>query len=102
MRVSMATPTRSAHRSPAAPPVRRRRRRRVVWKRFAPLLLTAGLAFATGAAVGAGDEDPRRTTAERFVAAWERSDYAAMHALLTPEARKAIGVRRFAAVYREA
>jgi len=82
--------------------MRRRRRRRVVWKRFAPLLLMAGLAFATGAAIGAGNEDPRRTTAQRFVAAWARSDYAAMHAMLTPEARDAIGVRRFAAAYRNA
>jgi len=36
------------------------------------------------------------------VEAWERGDYAAMHALLTPEAQRSMPVARFARVYRRA
>jgi penicillin-binding protein A len=73
-----------------------------VWSRFAPLLITAGVAFAGGVAVGAGNEDPRRTTAQRFADAWARGDYAAMRGMLTEEDRAAIGLKRFAAAYRNA
>ncbi len=94
----MTAPTRPAHRPASAP----RRRHRVVWSRFAPLLVTAGVAFVAGVAVGAGNDDPRRTTAQRFVDAWARSDYAAMRSLLTPADQEAIGLKRFAAAYRNA
>ena len=73
-----------------------------MWARRAPLLLTAGLAFAAGVAAGAGDDDPRRTTAQRFADAWSRGDYATMRSLLTEEDRQAIGLKRFSASYREA
>jgi peptidoglycan glycosyltransferase len=53
-------------------------------------------------AVGARGEDPRRETAEAFAEAWARSDYADMHALLTPEARQRVSLERFAASYRRA
>ena len=40
--------------------------------------------------------------AERFVAAWARADYAAMHAELTESARRARPVADFAKDYRRA
>ena len=53
-------------------------------------------------AVGASGEDPRRTAAQDFADAWARSDYAAMHALLTPEDRRRVPLKRFSAAYRNA
>jgi peptidoglycan glycosyltransferase len=65
-------------------------------------MLAALAAFVAGVAVGQGEGDPRRSAAQDFVAAWARSDYAAMHALLTPEDQRKIPLERFAAAYREA
>jgi cell division protein FtsI/penicillin-binding protein 2 len=65
-------------------------------------MLAALAAFVAGVAVGQGGEDPRRAAAQDFVAAWERSDYAAMHALLTPEDQQKVPLERFANAYREA
>src|SRR5687768_13228474 len=96
----MSTSTRPARRlsvangSPA--------RRRAQWTRLAPLVAAAVLAFVAGAFVGSRGEDPRRTTARAFAEAWTRSDYAAMRALLTPEARRRVPLERFAATYRRA
>jgi hypothetical protein len=73
-----------------------------VWARRAPLLATAGLAFAAGIAVGASNEDPRRTVAQNFVDAWSRGDYAAMRGMLTPEDREAVSAKRFSNAYRQA
>ena len=73
-----------------------------MWTRLAPLAGAAVVAFAAGAAVGSGEEDPRRSTAGEFADAWSRSDYATMHSLLTPEARRRVTLRRFAATYRRA
>jgi len=73
-----------------------------MWTRLAPLAGAAVVAFAAGAAVGSGGDDPRRSTAEEFADAWSRSDYATMHSLLTPEARRRVTLRRFAARYRGA
>jgi cell division protein FtsI/penicillin-binding protein 2 len=73
-----------------------------VSRRLAPLAAAAVVAFAAGAAVGAGRDDPRREAARAFAAAWTRSDYADMHALLTPEARRRVPLERFAATYRRA
>src|SRR4051794_35427253 len=78
------------------------RRRRMPWSRVLPLAALAAASFAGGAAVGAGGEDARRTVAEQFVRAWGRGDYAAMRALLTPDAQRRISLRRFARVYRDA
>ncbi len=70
--------------------------------RFAPLVLAAVAAFGIGIAVGAGGADPRQDVAQQFTDAWSRGDYAAMHALLTPEAQKRVPLQRFAAAYRDA
>ncbi len=73
-----------------------------MWTRLAPLVAAAVVAFIAGAAIGGGGDDPRRSTARAFAAAWERSDYAAMHALLTREAQRRVPLERFAAAYRDA
>jgi peptidoglycan glycosyltransferase len=65
-------------------------------------MFAALAAFVAGVAVGQGGEDPRRSAAQDFVAAWARSDYAAMYALLTPEDQQKVPLERFAAAYREA
>ncbi|MET0818879.1 MAG: NTF2-like N-terminal transpeptidase domain-containing protein, partial [Solirubrobacteraceae bacterium] len=70
--------------------------------RLAPLLIAGGLAFIGGIVVGAGGEDARRAAARDFTAAWQRGDYAAMHALLTPAAQRDVPLDRFAAAYRKA
>jgi penicillin-binding protein A len=100
----MTAPTRPGRRPPPATPRPRpaRRRRRVAWARLSPLIAAAVAAFVAGVAVGASNEDPRRTAAQDFVDAWERSDYAAMYALLTPQDRRTIPLTRFAAAYRNA
>ena len=49
-----------------------------------------------------GRPPPEQRAAERFVAAWARGDYPAMHAELTEEDRRATPVRRFTEAYRSA
>ncbi len=80
----------------------RQGRRRAMWTRLAPLVVAAVVAFIAGAAIGGRGDDPRRTTARTFAEAWEHSDYAAMHALLTPAAQRRVPLARFAAAYRNA
>ncbi|HWC26767.1 MAG TPA: penicillin-binding transpeptidase domain-containing protein [Solirubrobacteraceae bacterium] len=65
--------------------------------------------MVAGGALGAlllvvltGGRAPERLAAERFVAAWARGDYPAMHAELTEDDRRATPVRRFRAAYRRA
>ncbi|HEX5622517.1 MAG TPA: penicillin-binding transpeptidase domain-containing protein [Solirubrobacteraceae bacterium] len=66
------------------------------------MLAVAALAFLGGLVVGSVHQPAERALASRFVEAWERGDYAAMHALLTPEAKNATSVTRFARAYRRA
>ena len=82
----MTTSARPAARRPVLRPASPRRRRPVAWVRLAPLLIAGGLAFIGGIVVGAGGDDARRAAARDFTAAWQRGDYAAMHALLDREA----------------
>jgi peptidoglycan glycosyltransferase len=99
----MTTPTRPGRRPPPATPrPRPRRRRRVAWARLSPLIVAAVSAFVAGVAVGASGDDPRRTAAQDFADAWERGDYAAMYALLTPQDRRQVPLERFANAYRDA
>jgi cell division protein FtsI/penicillin-binding protein 2 len=71
-------------------------------RRLAPLLVLAAGAFAGGLVAGGRHEPAERRLAARYVAAWEREDYAAMYAMLTPAARKSTSVTRFARAYRAA
>jgi peptidoglycan glycosyltransferase len=76
------------------------RRRRLV-TRALPLSLIALVAFIFGAMAGTPDE-PGKDAAERFVHAWERDDFAAMHRELNPLSRRQIDVDDLAATYRAA
>jgi peptidoglycan glycosyltransferase len=78
-------------------PQRSRRLRRLV-----PLLVLAAGAFAGGLVAGGSHEPADRRLAARFASAWERGDYAAMYAMLTPAAQHAVSVTRFARAYRRA
>ncbi len=69
-------------------------------------LLAGCVAIAAGALGGAtvlGGDDARAeriALARSYVAAWGRGDYAAMHRLLTPAARRRVPLRAFAAIHR--
>jgi penicillin-binding protein A len=77
-------------------------RRRRIARRALPVLATVALvAFAVGVIAGGGETQQERT-ARDFAAAWERGDHAAMHRLLTPEARAAISRDELAAAYADA
>jgi penicillin-binding protein A len=77
-----------------------RRRRRL--RRLIPVALLAVGAFAGGLAAGGGHEPAERRLANRFAAAWERGDYGAMYAMLTPTAARETSARRFARLYERA
>ncbi|HEV2819697.1 MAG TPA: penicillin-binding transpeptidase domain-containing protein [Solirubrobacteraceae bacterium] len=67
-----------------------------------PAAVAVFAAFATGALLGAVHVPAEREVAERYLSAWERGDSAAMHALLTPDARRAVGLDEFRATLWEA
>jgi cell division protein FtsI/penicillin-binding protein 2 len=71
-------------------------------RRLAPLLLVALGAFGAGVVVGAGHQTSGRRAAAAFAAAWERRDYAAMHRLLSDDARRRTSLARLARTYRAA
>src|SRR5919198_3635381 len=77
-----------------------RRSRRL--RRLIPLLVLAVGAFAGGLVAGGRHEPAERRLAARFASAWERGDYAAMYAMLTPEAQRAMSVTRVARAYARA
>src|SRR5215212_9173584 len=77
-----------------------RRSRRL--RRLIPLLVLAAGAFAGGLIAGGRHEPAGRRLAARFASAWERGDYAAMYAMLTRDAQRAMSVTRFARAYRRA
>jgi len=77
----------------------RQPRRLVVALAVGGIVLVAGLALAGRAVLGPSESE---RSAERFAAAWERGDYAAMYALLTPDARAAIEEAELAAAYEDA
>ncbi len=75
--------------------LRRRRARGVI--------ALAGLAFVIGAIVGASHSPPyAHELAERFAAAWARSDYASMYADIDARARREVTPSEFANSYRSA
>jgi len=80
------------------PEVQRRRR---LATRMLPLAIVAIVAFAFGANAGAPGS-PEKDVTERFVTAWERKDFAAMHRELNVASRRATSAAEFAAAYREA
>jgi penicillin-binding protein A len=78
------------------------RRRRGNLRRLAPVGLLALGALAGGMVAGGRHEPSERRLGVRYAAAWEKGDYAAMHAMLTPQARAETPLRRFARLHRRA
>jgi cell division protein FtsI/penicillin-binding protein 2 len=86
--------------SPRSSPRPRRKRSRP--ERFAPLAAAALIALGAGIYVGAKHEPPGAAVARQWAAAWQRGDYAGMHAMLSAQARKRASLKRFVRTYREA
>ncbi len=63
---------------------------------------TALIALTAGAVTGAMHTDRRREVVERFGQAWEAGNYAEMHGLIDPAARRRTPLDEFAAAYRQA
>ncbi len=74
-------------------------RRQRVYQRALPLAVIASAAFITGTVVASGPDAPG---AQRFLAAWEDDDYAAMHAELTPAAQAEYPLEDFKRAYERA
>ena len=68
--------------APRTPPEARRRR---LMSRAVPLAVLSAGAFAVGIAIGASSDESE--AAQRFADAWERQDFEAMHAELSPAAQ---------------
>ena len=77
---------------------RKRRRQR----RFVVLGVFGLVALAVGLVIGANYVGSGEKSARRFVAAWNRGDYRAMYAELTPDAAAATGASAFAGDYQTA
>jgi peptidoglycan glycosyltransferase len=76
-------------------------RRRRLLTRAVPLGVVALVAFVVGAATGAPGS-PEKVAANHFAEAWQAKNFAAMYAELNDAAKAQIGVKQFAADYREA
>jgi peptidoglycan glycosyltransferase len=76
-------------------------RRRRLLTRALPLGALALVAFIVGAAMGAPGS-PEKDAANRFAEAWQAKNFPAMYAELNDASREAVGVKQFAAEYREA
>jgi cell division protein FtsI/penicillin-binding protein 2 len=76
------------------------RRRRLI-TRTLPLSLIALIAFILGASAGAPGS-PEKEAAQRFVAAWEHDEFAAMYRELNPASQGKIELNDFALAYRDA
>ncbi len=68
---------------------------------FAGVLVAAVLVVAMLLSL-TGGPPPEQTSAKRYVAAWANGDYAAMHAELSANDQRAIGLRQFTESYRTA
>jgi peptidoglycan glycosyltransferase len=72
-------------------------------RRARPVIALALVAFAIGAIVGASQgPSTAHTLAGRFVAAWERGDYATMYSDIDAGSRRGMSVDEFAAAYDDA
>jgi cell division protein FtsI/penicillin-binding protein 2 len=76
-------------------------RRGRVALRVIPLVVAAVVAFVIGAAKG-GNYEPGRDAAERFVTAWERSDFPAMYNELSKASKKQYTEKEFSSQYLDA
>ncbi|MDQ3571609.1 MAG: penicillin-binding transpeptidase domain-containing protein [Actinomycetota bacterium] len=76
------------------------RRRRLLRRTLFPLIGVSLLAFAVGLLVGRSGGEPGPS--ERFAEAWERQDFVAMHAELSPESRSTYPLETFTELYVDA
>jgi hypothetical protein len=74
-------------------------RRRALQRHGVPLVAAAVFAFGTGVVMGARHEPAERQAAERYALAWSRGDFAAMHGLLTDDARARTSLDEFRAAH---
>jgi hypothetical protein len=72
-----------------------------VSQRTTPILVLCGVAFAAGALFGGRYSPPGERHVERFAAAWDRGDYAAMYGELSDADRARVTRARFARLYRD-
>ena len=77
-------------------------RRRRLTHRGAPALGGAFLVILLIVLIASSGPSPAIGVARRFTHAWERSDYRAMYAMLTPAARRGIDAAGFTEAYRTA
>ena len=63
------------------------------------MLALCAAAFVIGLVAGARHTPAGQAHAERFAAAWERGDYAAMYSELTADDRGRLPRARFTAIY---
>ena len=75
-------------------------RRHRLHARVLPIGVAAAVAFVAGAVIGGSGSSSE--AAQAFADAWERQDFAAMHAQLTPTAREEYPLERFTGHYVEA
>ncbi|HEX2103231.1 MAG TPA: penicillin-binding transpeptidase domain-containing protein [Solirubrobacteraceae bacterium] len=80
-------------------PARARKRRRAVLGAGA---IVAGAAFLTGLVLGAQHVPSAQRSAERFAAAWQRGDYAAMYSELSERERARVRRSAFTSAYQRA
>jgi len=78
------------------------RRRRLTHRALPTLVGLAAVSLIAGLLVGAAADSAAERTASRFADAWQRGDYRAMHALLTPASRAAHPLAAFRRAYRRA
>jgi cell division protein FtsI/penicillin-binding protein 2 len=77
-------------------------RNRVRAHRLGALGGMAIVALLAGLVAGARDEPAAQRLAVEWASAWEQADYGAMHAMLTPAARRGTALADFVGAYREA
>ena len=86
---------------PLAAELSAERRRRLTRRLLPAVAALALVAFVAGAVAGSRHQSGGERAARGFTAAWERHDYAAMHALLTPAARARYPLADFTRAYRD-
>ena len=78
-------------------------RRRRLLSRGVPVLVALGIAaLGVGVLIGSLGQSATVETAEDFVRAWERGDYATMHKLIEPSDRDRASLAAFRAAYQRA
>ena len=84
------------------PAARAAERRRRLLRRAVPAAILIVLAFAVGIVLGLSGGDDGKAAVRRYAAAWSQGDWAAMHAQLTPQARRDTPLLAFAQAGRAA